>query len=41
MMHVEYLVEWVGYPEHPQWTWEPADHLENTLEKIKEFETRS
>jgi Chromo (CHRromatin Organisation MOdifier) domain len=33
----QYLVKWLGYPLHDA-TWEPQEHLQNTQEKLKEFE---
>jgi hypothetical protein len=35
----EYLVLWKGYPDHEK-SWEPAAHLANARDKIREFETR-
>ena len=26
---LKYLVEWFGYPEQHEWTWEPAAHIKN------------
>jgi hypothetical protein len=33
----QYLVKWTGYPLHDA-TWEPAHHLKNAQQKVKEFE---
>jgi hypothetical protein len=35
-VHTEYLVLWKGYPDHEK-TWEPAQHLKNAQDKIKQF----
>jgi ''chromo'' (CHRromatin Organisation MOdifier) domain./Integrase core domain. len=34
----QYLVKWTGYPLHDA-TWEPANNLKNSQEKVKEFES--
>ena len=36
-----YLVEWVGYPNKVDWTWEPRRNLTNVKEVLKAFEERS
>jgi len=33
-----YLVEWVGYPNKVDWTWEPRRNLTNMKEVLKAFE---
>jgi hypothetical protein len=33
----QYLIKWIGYPLHDA-TWEPANHLKNAKEKVKEYE---
>jgi hypothetical protein len=33
-----YLVEWVGYPNKVDWTWEPRTNLTNTGETLAAFE---
>jgi glycosylphosphatidylinositol phospholipase D len=33
---VEYLVKWLGYPEHEN-SWEPARNLDNAQDKVREF----
>src|SRR6266852_3464126 len=33
-----YLVEWVGYPNKVDWTWEPKRNLTNVKEVLKAFE---
>src|SRR5712692_1386085 len=33
-----YLVEWVGYPNKVDWTWEPRRNLTNAKEVLKAFE---
>ena len=32
-----YLVEWFGYPERHEWTWEPPSNVKNAPLKVKEF----
>ena len=32
-----YLVEWVGYPNKVDWTWEPKRNLTNAKEVLKAF----
>ena len=32
-----YLVEWTGYPERHEWTWEPVSNVRNAPLKVKEF----
>ena len=34
---LRYLVEWFGYPERHEWTWEPASNVKNAPLKVKEF----
>ena len=34
----EYLVKWAGYPDHDA-SWEPLEHLANSQEILREFET--
>jgi hypothetical protein len=36
--HDLYLVEWVGYPNKVDWTWEPQTNLTNTGEMLTAFE---
>src|SRR3954463_7567752 len=38
--HQEYLVKWVGYPDHDA-SWEPAAHLEHTQDCINNYLTSS
>jgi hypothetical protein len=33
----QYLIKWLGYPLHDA-TWEPLEHLNNAMEKVKVFE---
>jgi hypothetical protein len=35
--HTEYLVKWVGYPDHDN-TWEPTANLANAQDAVKAFE---
>ena len=37
---LEYLVHWVGYPQHEQ-TWEPAANLRHAQQKVQEFHRRA
>jgi hypothetical protein len=37
---VKYLVEWVGYPNEADFTWEPISNLENIQNMINEFEAK-
>jgi hypothetical protein len=34
----KYLVEWIGYPNEDDYTWEPLDNLENVSHMIKLFD---
>ena len=33
----QYLIKWLGYPLHDT-TWEPLEHLNNAMKKVKVFE---
>ena len=35
---LEYLVKWVGYPEHDA-SWEPIDNLKNSAELVQDYDT--
>jgi hypothetical protein len=34
---LKYLIQWKGYPERHEWTWEPLANLENAQDAIKDF----
>jgi hypothetical protein len=38
--HLEYLVKWVGYPDHDA-SWEPRDNLSNAADILDEFDRAS
>jgi hypothetical protein len=34
---LRYLVQWKGYPERHEWTWEPTSNLSNAQDAIRDF----
>lgn len=38
---LQYRVHWAGYPLKKDYTWEPAEHLENAAESVAEFHVKN